>query len=72
MKKLNFEDGDFSIVSHRYVLCGRKHGDTAYVRLKDTQEGVIYEVDDINWDVIPLLVGGGITWKDFLFDVILG
>ena len=67
MKKLNFEDGDFSIVSHRYVLCGRKHGDTAYVRLKDTQEGVIYEVDDISWKDILILRDG--TWKDFL-DVI--
>ena len=40
MEKLNLQDD-------RYILCIAKHGDTAYVSLKDIQEGVIYEVDDI-------------------------
>lgn len=73
MKKLNLKaNRDFSIESQsrRYVLIGRKHGDTAYVRLKDRLEGLIYDTDDISWDDILLLVRGRISWKKFL-DVIL-
>ena len=71
MKKLNLrENGDFSITSRRYVLSGRKHGDTAYVHLTDTFDGLIYE-NNISWNDILLLIRDRITWEKFIYDVIL-
>ena len=69
MRKLILaENGDFSVESQsrRYVLHGCKHGDTAYVSLRDTFAGIIYEVDDIKWDGILLLVRDRMPWKKFL------
>ena len=72
MKKLNLQEGgNFSVTTRRYVLCGRKHGDTAYVCMKDMRQGVIYEVDDISWnDILLILIRRDGTWEDFIFDVI--
>lgn len=69
MKMKRLENGYFIIKSRRYVLCGRKHGDTAYVRMKDEWQGIVYVVDGINWEDILRLVDDKITEGEFL-DVI--
>ena len=52
----------------RYSLRVRKHGDTAYIRLQDMQAGMFYEIDDISWGEVLLLIEGKMTWEDVLFD----
>ena len=69
MKKLNIKkNGNFSVVSHRYVLYGCKHGNRAYVHLEDTN-GTTYMVDYFHWEEILRLVRNRISWKDFIFNV---
>ena len=66
MKKLNIKkNGNFSVVSHRYVLYGCKHGNRAYVHMEDTN-GTTYMVDDVLWWNILALVRERISWKEFI------
>ena len=66
MKKLNIKkNGNFSVVSHRYVLYGRKLLNSAYVHVEDAY-GTTYMVDDIDWKDIILLVRDKISWKEFI------
>ena len=69
MKKLNLKkNGNFSVVSHVYVLYGRKHGDSAYVHLED-KYGTAYMVDNIDWKEIILLVREKISWEVFFLNI---
>ena len=64
MKKLNIKkNGNFSVVSHKYILYGSKHGDTAYVHLETP---TCYMVDGIKWWDVIALVKGRISWKEFI------
>ena len=66
MKKLNLKkNGNFSVVSHKYVLYGRKHGDTAYVHMEDAH-GTTYMVDGVEWRYILRLVRDKISWEVFV------
>ena len=70
MKKLilNENNGNFSVVSHVYVLYGRKHGKSAYVHCED-RNGTTYMVDDIEWKDIIALVREKISWEEFLLNI---
>ena len=69
MKKLNIkENGNFNVVSHAYVLYGRKHGDRAFVHLECTN-GTTYRVDNFRWEEILRLVKDRVSWREFIFNV---
>ena len=64
MKKLNLKkNGNFSLVSHAYVLYGRKGGDKCYIHLETP---TCYMVEGVNWKDVLLLVRGKLSWKEFI------
>ena len=68
MKKLNIEkNGNFSVVSHKYILYGCKHGERAYVHLENKY--TTYMVDNFRWEEILRLVRNRISWKEFIVNV---
>ena len=69
MKKLNIkENGNFNVVSHKYILYGYKHGERAFVHLEDSN-GTTYMVDNFRWEEIIRLVKNRISWKEFISNV---
>lgn len=66
MKKLNIKgNGNFSVVSHKYVLYGRKNkNNKTYVHF-ELPDGTTYMVDDIDWKHVINLVREKISWRDF-------
>lgn len=67
MKKLLFneENGDFRVVSKRYILYGRIGGDNAYVHFEKNMDRVCYMVHNFPTKDIMLLVSGKISWNQF-------
>lgn len=66
MKKLLFneENGDFRVVSRRYILYGRIGGDNAYVHFENADRAC-YMVHNFPTKDIMLLVSGKISWNQF-------
>lgn len=66
MKKLLFneENGDFRVVSRRYILYGRIGGDNAYVHFENADR-TCYMVHNFPTKDIMLLVSGKISWNQF-------
>ena len=66
MKKLLFneENGDFRVISRRYILYGRIGGDNAYVHFENAGR-VCYMVHNFPTKDIMLLVSGKISWNQF-------
>ena len=58
------ENGDFKVISKRYVLYGRISGRTAYVHFENAYH-VAYEIHDFPTRDIMNLVRGKITWNQF-------
>lgn len=67
MKKFIFneENGDFRVVSKRYILYGRIGGDNAYVHFESANRTTCYMVHDFPTRDIMNLVQGKITWNQF-------
>ena len=64
MKKLNIkENGNFNVVSHTYVLYGRKYGDRCYIHLETP---TCYTIAGVEWKDVILLVREKISWKEFI------
>lgn len=66
MKKLLFneENGDFRVVSRRYILYGRIGGDDAYIHFEGADR-VCYMVHNFPTRDIMNLVRGKISWNQF-------
>ena len=64
MKKLNIkENGNFSVVSHKYVLYGRKDGDKCYIHLETP---TCYMIEGVEWKDVLKLARGKTSWKQFI------
>ena len=62
-KKLNIKkNGNFSVVSHKYVLYGRKCGDKCYIHLETP---TCYMVEGVEWKDVIKLIRGKTSWKQF-------
>ena len=61
---INKENGDFKVLSKRYVLYGRIGGRTAYVHFENADR-VCYMVHDFPTRDIMNLVRGKISWNQF-------
>ena len=65
MKKLNIKkNGNFSVISHAYVLYGNKRGNACYIHFEE-KSGTCYMVEGVEWKDVLRLIREKISWKQF-------
>ena len=65
MKRYNIkENGDFNIVSHKYVLYGYKQGESAYIHFEGKTK-TCYMISSFPWADVLKLVREKISWREF-------
>ena len=63
MKKLNLKkNGNFSVVSHTYILYGHKYGNTCYIHLETP---TCYMISSFPWGDVLKLIRDKLSWKEF-------
>ena len=65
MRKLNIkENGNFNVVSRKYVLYGYNQGNACYIHFEG-ETGTCYMISSFPWADVLKLVREKITWKEF-------